>query len=85
MAKTTKQLSKLDFEQVIQMQNVDEIASTMTTGFVQGKVGHKVTASTVSPTVVNYTYSDGVLTLMTIQVVYTDSTQTTVVSVERIA
>lgn len=78
-------MSKLDFEQVLKSGFSDEIASAATTGFVQLKVGHKVTADTISPTVVNYVYSDDTTDLMTIQVTYTDATQSVVVSAERIA
>jgi hypothetical protein len=84
MAKTTKDMSKLDFEQVLKGQYVDELASTMTTGFVQGKVGHKVLAIDISATVIDFEYYDGSTLLMTIEVEYADASQEKVIRAERI-
>ena len=85
MAKSTKEMSKLDFEQVLKSSYTDEIASASTTGFVQGKIGHRVEAVDVSPTTLNISYYDSGTLLMTLQIIYTDASQTKFVSAERIA
>jgi len=85
MAKTTKEMSKLDFEQTLKAGFADEISSAMTTGYVQGKVGHKIVANYFSPTQVIYEYYDSSTLVMSIRVTYTDASQATFLSAERIA
>lgn len=83
MAKTTKEMSKLDFEQVLKGQYADEIASSATTGFVQLKVGHAVEIVSTGSTSDNANYYDGSTLVMTLSLTYSDSSKSSIVRAER--
>lgn len=86
---TTKQMSLEDANLVLRRASVDEIDALGTTGFVQGKVGHRVTFAIATTNVANDTqvisYFDGLVLLLTITAIYTDGTRTDLLSVERTA
>lgn len=85
MSITTKQASKLDYEQVIKSASTDELATIATSGFVQSKVGHKIEKSVVNATTDDFSYYNGSTLLMTLRIIYDDSTKASVTSAERIA
>lgn len=89
MAKTSKNASSLDYEQAIQGAFNDVDYSVTTAGFLTGKIGRKIvqtigTTSVVGDTA-DFSYYEGATLLYTIRVIYTDDTQTVMVSSERIA
>lgn len=89
MANTTKPLSKLDGNQVLQQVSNDVNGTLAVDGFLVGKVGHKVVLSISTTSVANdtetYTFSDSGSTLYQIKVIYTDGTRDLMISAERIA
>jgi hypothetical protein len=85
MSNTTKQASKLDFEQVIKSASTDELATIATSGFVQSKVGHKIQKTIIDSVTDDYSYYNGAVLLMTLRIIYDDSTKATVLSAERTA
>lgn len=85
MAKTTKEQSKLDYEQVIKNSSTDELATIATSGFVQSKVGHKIEKTVINSTTDDYSYYNGATLLMTLRIIYDDSTKASVTSAERTA
>jgi len=85
MAITSKQASKLDFEQVIKSASTDELATIAVSGFVASKVGHKIQKTIVNSTTDDYSYYNQSTLLLTIRIVYDDSTKSSVSVVERTA
>jgi len=85
MSNTTKAPSKLDYEQIQKLEFNPELASKTTSGFVQGKIGHKIERAVVNYTTDDYSYFDGSNLLMTIRVTYATSSKEEVNSAERIA
>ncbi len=89
MAETNKQFSDLDQQQVLKKAYNKETATLGVDGFVAGKVGRKIIRSVITTTVANDTevfeFQESGLSLYTIQVVYTDASLDTLISVERTA
>ena len=86
MPNTNKPGSKLDYEQTLQKSYNDVNSTLSVDGFLVGKVGHRVElAITGGDTIETYTFKDGSTVLYIIQVVYTDSSRTTMSSATRIA
>lgn len=87
MAETTKRLSDRDGMQVLQAACDDSTKTIAVSGFVNTKVGHKITLSISTTSVANdtetFSYYDGATLLSTIVNVYTDGTRTVLVSSER--
>ncbi len=87
MAISDKSPSDLDGSQTLQHSFNDVDDSFTTSGFVTAQVGNQIVFSSVNATTVNVAYSEayGANPLYTLQLVYTDSTQATLVSATRIA
>ena len=89
MSNTTKSLSKLDFEQVIQGAGVQEDLSIGTSGYLVGQVGRKIELAISTTNVANdtetYSYSENGSALYTIKVIYTTGARTLMLSAERTA
>lgn len=89
MAKTQKEFSERDFQQVLRAAFSDEASTIAVDGFIVGKVGRKITRAVSTTTVANDTetfdYSEDGLSLFQIKVVYTDGTREDLISVERVA
>ena len=89
MSNTSKILSVRDPGQTLQSSYNDVDASLTTTGFLTGKVGHKITqtisTTTVSNDTLTFQYSDSGTNLYAIKVIYTDNTYATMISAERIS
>lgn len=89
MANTSKGLSERDANQTLQHAYNGVDASITTSGFLTGKVGHKVTLAISTTSAANdtqtYTFLDNGTTLYVLTLIYTDSTYATLVSAERTA
>ena len=89
MSATTKTPSNMSQENVLRGVHNEQLQVLGVSGFISGKVGHKITQtiSTTSATddTLVFTYFDGTTQLMAITVVYTDGTRGTLLSVERTA
>jgi hypothetical protein len=85
MAKTTKRETKLDSEQTLKSAYADETAVFAAGGFLDLKVGHKITQTAVDSVTTEFSYYDNDVLLQTIRIIYTDSTQATMLSAERVA
>jgi len=89
MSNTTKALSDRDANQTLQHTYNSVDASITTSGFLVGKVGHKVTVAisttSVADDTITYTFLDNGTTLYEIELIYTDSTYDTLLSAERIS
>jgi hypothetical protein len=89
MANTTKPLSDRDYEQAVQSVYNGVDATLSVNGFIVGKVGHKITQTIATTSVVNDTeifgFYDGATTLYEIKVIYTDGTRSLMLSAERIS
>lgn len=89
MSKTSKKGSKKDGLQTLQMAFNDSDASLTTSGFLVGKIGHKVTlvisTTDVADDTETYTFSDGVTQLYQIRLIYTSAAKTQLISAERVA
>lgn len=97
MSLTTKQPTKLDYEQSIQGAYNDVNATLSVDGFLTGKVGHKVelavsdedlgSGETLNKEI--YTFKDKVdgvyVVIYEITIIYTDSSRSQMVSAERTA
>lgn len=87
MAKTSKTLSELDSSQVHQSEHNDTIGTKMVSGFVDGKIGRKVTMAISTTSIANdtetYTFSESGTDLLTIKVIYTDGDRDVFISAER--
>lgn len=89
MSNTTKPLSDRDADQTLQhVYNIDD-ASLTVSGFVTAKVGNKITVATSTTTVPGdtqtFSFFDNSIALYVLTLIYTDSTQQVLVSVERTA
>jgi hypothetical protein len=89
MAQTSKPLSQHDYSQALQG-SYNEVDKTLSVnGFIVGKVGHKVTLTITTTTVVDdtevYSFLDGATLLYEISIVYTDGTRALMLSAERTA
>lgn len=87
MSETSKTPSQKDSSQAIRGSFNDVDASLTTNGFLVGKVGHKIAFATSTTTVSNDTvtisFSDSGTALYAYKLIYTDDTQTTLISAER--
>ena len=89
MSNTLKGKSEFDNLQTLG-QSFNDVDSTITTnGFLVGMVGRKITFATTTTTVANDTlsvaFSENGTALYTYKLIYTDSTQATIISAERTA
>ncbi len=89
MAHTTKLLSERDANQTLQSAYNDVDATVSVNGFLVGKVGHKIevstsTTDTAGDTQVFSFFDNGTL-LYELTLIFTDSTQETLLSAERTA
>ena len=89
MSITTKQPTKLDYEQSIQEAYNDVNATLSVDGFLTGKVGHKVSLALAMTTIPDdteiYTFEDNGTILYQITIIYTDNSRSLMVSAERTA
>lgn len=89
MSLTTKQPTKLDYEQSIQGAYNDVNATLSVDGFLTGKVGHKVSLALATTTIADdteiYTFEDNGTLLYQITIIYTDDSRSLMVSAERTA
>lgn len=84
-----KQASTLSSENVLRDVHSSVDNSLITNGFLVGKVGRKI-QSVISTTIVTndtntLTFSEDGTTLYVLRIIYTDDTQSTMISAERIA
>lgn len=90
---TTKQIGKIDAENVLRKAYNIEDASMTVNGFLIGKVGHRVTLTISTTNVANdteaYSFYDASVSpptlLYTFTIVYTDATREQMISAERTA
>ena len=86
---SNKKASKLSNENVLRSAHVDETASLSINGYVSAKVGRRIELSLTTTNVLNdtevYTYLEDGVQIMVLEVVYTDTSRETLVSVERTA
>jgi hypothetical protein len=86
---TTKKMSDLSFENVLRQASNDQTGTIGVGGFITAKIGHRITLAIGTTNVANdtetYTYFDNSTQLLQLQLIYTDGTRGTLVSVERIA
>lgn len=87
---TSKPMSERDHQQVLKGSYNDVDKSLTTSSFASAKIGNKITFTTTTTSVagdtLNISYYDQLTTLLyTLSLVFTDSSQTTIISVTRIA
>ncbi len=89
MANTTKRFSERDADQTLQASFNDIDSSITTNGFLTGKVGRKITQVVSQTTVPGDTATVSFLEsgnlLYTLTIIYTDSSQSVMLSAERTA
>jgi hypothetical protein len=89
MNKTTKKSSRKDGIQTLQMAFNDQDASITTSGFLTGKIGHKITlqiqTTNVSDDTELYSFYDETTLLYQIKLVYTGASKSQLISAERVA
>lgn len=85
----TKPLSDRDANQTLQSAYNDVDATISVNGFLVGKVGNKITLAVTTTNVSNdtytYTFLDNGNQLYQLQIIYTDNTQSQMISAARIA
>lgn len=90
MSNTSKRLSERDADQTLQsVYNITD-ASLTTSGFLSAKVGNKITqvvsTTSVSGDTSTFSFYDQQTTLLySLKLIFTDGTQSTMLSAERIA
>lgn len=77
--------SKLDFEQILKNSANDADKTIAVSGFVNSKVGNKITRTAINATTDDYSYFEGSNLLYTIRIVFSSSAKDELSSVERIA
>lgn len=82
---TTKAASKLDFEQIFKNAANDQDKTIATSGFINAKIGHKVTRTAVSSVIDDFSFYDGVTLIYTIRITWTTSDKNEFNSAERTA
>ena len=82
---TTKSPSKWDYEQVLKLASTDALGTLGVSGFLQGKVGHRIQKTVINSTTDDYSYYNGAILLMTLRIIYDDSTKAAITSAERTA
>jgi hypothetical protein len=91
MSATSKILSQKDFEQALRQEHNDVNATLSVDGFLVGLVGRQVavvvSTTTVAGDTSTFTFSEnfGSTPLYAIQCIYTDGTQTTLLTATRIS
>lgn len=85
MGSTTKQSQAVNADNVLAGVYNLEDKSITTSGFLVGKVGHKITYTSISSTIDDWSYLDGSSLLYTIRITYVDSTKEQILSAERTA
>jgi len=89
MSDTTKPLSERDYQQTLQSSYNGVDGSLQISGFLTGKVGHKVTVAIQTTNVLDdtevYTFLDGANTLYELTLIYLNGTRAQLVSAERTA
>lgn len=89
MSQTTKPTSQYDSSQTLQRAFNDIDASLTINGFLTGMVGRKITqtigTTTVTGDTATFSFFESSTLLYTIRIIYTDNTQSTMISAERIA
>lgn len=85
MPNTTKQPTRLDYEQALQGSYNDVNSTLSVDGFLTGKVGHKVERTAPSSTVEVYSFKDGSTLLYEITITYTSATKEEISVVARTA
>lgn len=89
MATTTKKMSRKDQEQTLRSAYNDVNSTLAVDGFLVGLVGRKVVQTITTTTLANdtavFAFSENGVALYTITVIYTDGTQTIMLSAERTA
>ena len=87
MNKTQKSLSQLDGQQTLQSAFNDEDSSMTISGFVDGKIGRKIEQTISTTNVANdtstLTFTENGTILKITKIIYTDSTRSEWLSVER--
>lgn len=84
MANSTKNLTRLDGNQVLQSSYNPEDTTISVNGFIVGAVGRKVEI-TAGATTDTFTFSENGVTLYVLLLTYTDVTKATLLSAERTA
>ncbi len=84
MANSTKNLTRLDGNQVLQSAYNPEDTTVSVNGFIVGAVGRRVDISAVGA-VETYTFSENGTTLYVLTLTYTDISRTVLQSAERTA
>lgn len=82
---STKNMANIDYGQTLRFAFNENERTIAVGSFITGKIGHKITQTTVNPQTLDYTYTDNGTILQVIRVAYTDSTLVTFLSAERIA
>lgn len=89
MSKTSKTLSERDGQQTLQLAFNDVDATITTNGFLVGKVGRKIvqtiSTTSVSNDTATFAFSESGIALYSLKVIYTDSSQSVMLSAERIS
>jgi hypothetical protein len=76
-------MSPLDHTQTLKTSFNDADGTLKVTGFVSGKIGHKITVGYPDAVTETYTFIDNGTTLYVLTAIYTDSTKNNLMSVER--
>lgn len=89
MANTTKGLSDADANQVDRYAFNDQLKTIGVDGFLSAKIGHRIeltiSQTTIADDTETYEYFDNGVSLLQIEIVYTDGNRTVMLSSERIA
>lgn len=83
MSHTTKPLSERDHQQTLRSSYNDVDASLQVSGFLTGKVGHRVEVVNFSATVDDISFYDNAVLLYTLRITYNNSDHDALVSAER--
>ena len=89
MANTTKGLSERDYQQTLKASFNDIDSSLTTNGYLTGKIGRKIvqaiTTTTVTDDTAIFTFSESGTMLYQLTIIYTNSSQSVMISAERTA
>ena len=89
MGTTQKEVTHFDYQQTLKRSFNDADHGMLTSSFLAAKVGRKIVQTIATTTVANDTiifdYMENSINLYTIKVVYTDGTQSVMLSCERTA
>lgn len=84
MADTRKSPSRNSHQNSIRAAFNDHDKSLTVSEFVTAKVGHKITTRVVNTTTDEVDYHDGTSLIMTVRIIYTDTTKSKISSQERV-